>query len=62
MSSANKKSKTDKRKHWGTAGNFLKFKGKLKRVAFYNSSQRKKSHRDDILLTVDFNLRKPTNS
>jgi hypothetical protein len=41
MAAENKKSKTDKRKHWGRGGNWLKEKGKgNKGISFYNSSQR----------------------
>lgn len=42
MSSENKKSKTDKRHHWGRDGKFLKDKTKLKGISFYNSSLRQK--------------------
>lgn len=42
MTSQNKKAKTDKRKHWGRGGNFLKDTNKLKRLNFYNSSLRRK--------------------
>jgi hypothetical protein len=41
MASKNKLAKTDKRKHWGIGGNFLKYTGKMKRIAFYNSAKRK---------------------
>jgi len=44
MASKNKKDKTDKRKHPGKGGNFLKEKGPgIKRVSFYNGSQRKEN-------------------
>lgn len=42
MASENKKSKTDKRKHWGRGGKFLKFKNKFKGLNFFNPSLRKK--------------------
>lgn len=42
MASRNKMSKTDKRKHRGVGGSFLKYTGKLKRIAFFNASMRKK--------------------
>lgn len=42
MASQNKKAKVDKRKHWGRGRNFLKKTYKMKRIAFYNSSQRQK--------------------
>lgn len=41
MTSENKKAKTDKRKHWGRGGNFLKDTGKFKRLNFFNTSLRK---------------------
>ena len=41
MTSENKKAKTDKRKHWGRGGNFLKDIGKFKRLNFFNASLRK---------------------
>lgn len=40
MSSMNKKSKVSKKHSWGRNGRFLKYKGKLKRIAFYNSAIR----------------------
>lgn len=40
MSSMNKKSKVSKKHSWGRNGKFLKYKGKLKRIAFYNSAIR----------------------
>ena len=43
MASENKKAKTDKRKHWGRGGSFLKNTRKLKRLCFYNASNRKKN-------------------
>lgn len=33
--------KTNKRNHWGRGGSFLKGFCKLKRVCFYNSTERK---------------------
>jgi hypothetical protein len=42
MASKNKKDKTDRKKHPGKGGMFLKQKGPgIKRVSFYNGSQRK---------------------
>lgn len=44
MASKNKMAKTDKRKHWGRGGNFLKGKGKgVKGLSFYTSAQRKEN-------------------
>lgn len=40
MSSMNKKSKISKKHSHGRGGMFLKYKGKLKRIAFYNSTIR----------------------
>ena len=40
MSSINKKSKVSKKHSNGRGGMFLKYKGKLKRIAFYNSAIR----------------------
>lgn len=43
MASVNKKEKTDKKKHFGIGGNFLKSNGtRCKGANFYNSSQRQK--------------------
>lgn len=47
MASENKKAKTDKRKHWGRGGKFLKDTGKLKRICFFNASLRKKNNKID---------------
>jgi len=47
MASKNKKSKTDKKKHFGRDGKFLKDAGKIKGVTFYNSSMRKKLKKID---------------
>lgn len=40
MSSINKKSKVSKKHSHGRGRMFLKYKGKLKRIAFYNSTIR----------------------
>lgn len=40
MSSINKKSKVSKKHSHGRGGMFLKYKSKLKRIAFYNSTIR----------------------
>ena len=40
MSSINKKSKVSKKHSPGRGRMFLKYKGKLKRIAFYNSTIR----------------------
>lgn len=40
MSSMNKKSKVSKKHSHGRGGMFLKYKGKLKGIAFYNSTIR----------------------
>ena len=40
MSSMNKKSKVSKKHSHGRGGMFLKYKSKLKRIAFYNSAIR----------------------
>ena len=45
MASRNKVAKTDKRNHWGRGRRFLKGTIKLKRVAFYNPSDRQKNKR-----------------
>lgn len=42
MASENKKAKTDKRKHWGRDGKFLKYTDKFKGLSFFNASLRKK--------------------
>ena len=42
MTSVSKKNKTDKRKHWGRDGKFLKYVFKLKGLNFFNASMRKK--------------------
>lgn len=42
MASQKKKNKTDKKKHPGRGGSFLKEKGKgIKGLSFYSSAQRK---------------------
>jgi hypothetical protein len=47
MASKNKKDKTDKKKHPGKGGNFLKQKGPgIKRVSFYNGSQRQENKKE----------------
>lgn len=49
MASENKKAKTDKRKHWGRDGKFLKYTVKIKGLTFFNASLRKKFNKiDDI--------------
>lgn len=54
MTSQNKKAKTDKRKHWGRGGNFLKDTDKFKRLNFYNSSLRRKIKIvEDVILEND---------
>lgn len=45
MASENKKAKTDKRKHWGRDGKFLKDTGKFRGLNFFNASLRKKINR-----------------
>lgn len=47
MASQNKKDKTDKKKHPGRSGPFLKASPKLKGVSFYNSSDRQKNKKID---------------
>lgn len=47
MASENKKAKTDKRKHHGRDGKFLKETMKLKRICFFNASLRKKINKID---------------
>lgn len=47
MASENKKAKTDKRKHWGRDGKFLKDTGKFKGLNFFNASLRKKLNKID---------------
>ena len=44
MASKNKKAKTDKKKHPGRGGNFLKEKepNGIKKLSFYNSSERQR--------------------
>lgn len=42
MASENKKAKTDKRKHWGRSGRFLKYTCKFRGLNFFNASLRKK--------------------
>lgn len=46
MSSENKKSKVDKRHHWGRGRDFLKKSIKLKGVSFYNSCDRQSLKRE----------------
>ena len=49
MASENKKRKTDKKLHWGRGGRFLKRKGKeIKRLDFFNASQRKENNKIDL--------------
>jgi|GEM_PF-4373690 len=49
MASQNKKSKVDKRKHWGRGRNFLKSNNghRLRRISFFNSSDRQKLKKVD---------------
>lgn len=47
MASENKKAKTDKRKHWGRDGKFLKDTRKFKRLNFFNASFRRKINNID---------------
>jgi len=45
MTSKNKKDKTDKKKHPGIGGSFIKNIGKLKRTAFFNASNRRNNNK-----------------
>lgn len=46
MASEKKKRKTDKQKHPGRGGNFLKAKGKgIKGISFFTSSQRNENNK-----------------
>jgi hypothetical protein len=47
MVAKNKKDKTDKKKHPGIGGDFLKSQGKSKRFAFFNSVNRRKNNKID---------------
>jgi len=50
MASKNKQAKTDKKNHPGRDGKFLKESNKLKRIAFYNSTTRKKLRKIDHII------------
>jgi len=47
MASKNKKDKTDKKKHPGRGGAFLKSGIRLKGIAFYNSADRQKNKKNE---------------
>lgn len=46
MTSVSKKTKTDKKKHMGRGGRFLKSTTPLKGIAFFNASNRRKLKRE----------------
>ena len=46
MASENKKAKTNKRKHWGRDGKFLKYTNKFKGLNFFNASLRKQLNKE----------------